>query len=118
AANVDIAFIVCGLDGDFEPRRIERYQAIAAEGGVQAVVILNKADVCADERAALDQVPGAAIVSARSGLGFAAIEDRLTPGTTAVLLGSSGAGKSTILNRLLGNPLQRTAEVRSSDSRG
>lgn len=119
AANVDVAFIVCGLDGDFNPRRIERYQAIAFEGNVRPVVVLNKADACVDVVAAAGQVRAdVLVVSALTGVGFDAVEALLTPDVTAVLLGSSGAGKSTILNRLLGAGRQTTGAVRDSDSRG
>ncbi len=120
AANVDIAFIVCGLDGDFNPRRIERYLAIAYDGNVRPVVVLSKADACADVAAAIEQVRAEVllVVSALTGEGFEALEAMLTSGVTAVLLGSSGAGKSTILNRLLGGERQLTGAVRESDSRG
>lgn len=115
AANVDIAFVVCGLDGDFNPRRIERYLAIAYEGNVRPVVVLNKADM---GEAREVRAPEVLVVSALTGTGFDALEAILTPDVTAVLLGSSGAGKSTILNRLLGGGRQRTGAVRESDSRG
>jgi ribosome biogenesis GTPase len=120
AANVDVAFIVCGLDGDFNPRRIERYLAMVFAGNVRPVVVLNKADACSDVAAAMAEVRAAEVlvVSALAGTGFDAVIERLTPGVTAVLLGSSGAGKSTMLNRLLGDDRQRTSKVRESDSRG
>ena len=124
AANIDVAFLVAGLDGDANLRRLERYLAIAREGGVQPVVVLNKADVCADVEAALAEaaaVAGPAVilaVSARTGAGCDAIPAMLGPGVTAVLLGSSGAGKSTLLNRFLGGELHATAPVRESDHRG
>jgi ribosome biogenesis GTPase len=116
AANVDIAFIVCGLDGDFNARRIERYLAMAFEGGVRPVVVLNKVDIAVT--VAEIRAPDVLRVSALNGAGFEAIEAMLLPGVTAVLLGSSGAGKSTILNRLLGGVRQKTGAVRESDSRG
>lgn len=129
AANVDLAFIVSGLDGDHNLRRLERYLAIAIEGGVAPVIVLNKADLATDLQAIADEtrsvlgnIPVLA-VSAATGQGFAAIQDVLKqdflkPEATAVLLGSSGAGKSTITNRLLGFDRQETGSVRESDSRG
>ncbi|MEP7364301.1 MAG: ribosome small subunit-dependent GTPase A [Acidobacteriota bacterium] len=124
AANVDLAMIVCGLDGDFNPRRLERYLALAQEGGVEPVIVLNKADACAghEERVAeTRQASGGAAVlvaSALTGDGCAAVCALLAPGITAVLLGSSGAGKSTLLNRIVGSEIHSTGDVRADDSRG
>ena len=124
AANVDLALILCGLDGDFNPRRIERYLAVAHEGGVEPVIVLNKADCCDDREdrlAATRAVAGDSLVlliSALSGEGCEALAGLLAPGVTAVLLGSSGAGKSTLLNRITGSELHSTAAVRQHDSRG
>ncbi len=124
AANVDLALIVCGLDGDFNVRRIERYLAMAHDGNVKPVVILNKADSCEAVAKALLETETVAratpvlAVSARTGLGFDALDALLPAGATVVLLGSSGAGKSTILNRLFGGERQRTGEVHAADSRG
>jgi len=124
AANIDTAFIVCGLDGDFKIRRLERYIAIVREGGVEPVVLLNKADVCADAAAAAAEARRAArtatvlTISARTGAGCEAVKEMIGPGMTAVLLGSSGAGKSTLLNRIVGAEVQKTAAIRESDARG
>ena len=124
AANVDLALIVSGLDGDFNSRRLERYLAIAREGVVTPVVVLNKADLAGGVDSVVEEARRVArsapvvAMSARTGAGCEAIEALLGPGVTAVLLGSSGAGKSTLLNRLLGVEAQRTAEVRESDGRG
>jgi ribosome biogenesis GTPase len=124
AANVDLAFLVCGLDGDFNVRRLERFLAITIDGGVEPVVVLNKADICASVEAAFDEARQCAglapvlAISARTGLGCEAIDALLGPGVTAVLLGSSGAGKSTLLNRIAGGQVQKTAPVRESDDRG
>ena len=124
AANIDILFVVCGLDGDFKPRRIERYLLLACESGAKPAVVLNKADVYMDVAEAADRIAeiasGAPVltVSAREGWGLAALEAHLKPGLTAAFAGSSGAGKSTLVNRLLGGAQQTVQEVRASDSRG
>jgi ribosome biogenesis GTPase len=124
AANVDVAFVVCGLDGDFDLRRIERYLAVVYAGGATPVVVLNKTDIDLDlegHRSAVAAVaPGVPIfaISAREGTGVTElVAAHLHPGTTTVVLGSSGVGKSTLANTLLGQERQRTAETRS-DSRG
>jgi len=124
AANIDVLFVVCGLDGDFNARRIERYLLLAWESGAKPVVILNKADVCMDVAAAADCVAeiasGAPVltINAREGWGLPALEAHLGPGQTAAFAGSSGAGKSTLVNRLLGHEQQLVQEVRADDSRG
>ncbi|HEY2016021.1 MAG TPA: ribosome small subunit-dependent GTPase A [Bryobacteraceae bacterium] len=124
AANIDLVFLVCGLDGDFNLRRLERYLTLAQESGASPVIVLNKADVCDDlaarRREIADIAGGAPVVScsARDGEGLDGLLAFLAPGRTVALLGSSGVGKSTIVNRLSGEELLRTAEVRASDSRG
>lgn len=124
AANVDTALLVSALDGDFNPRRVERYLAQCWESGAKPVIVLNKADACEDARekaAQMERVAvGAAlcVVSAKTGQGFEEIQEFLRPGNTLVLLGSSGVGKSTIANRLLGQAVQGVRPVRESDSRG
>ena len=124
AANIDVLFVVTGLDGDFNPRRIERYLLLAWESGAKPVVVLNKADVCADVEEAAGSIAALAsgapvlVVSAIEGWGLAALEAHLQPAQTAALAGSSGAGKSTLINRLLGRDQQRVQEVRAGDSRG
>jgi ribosome biogenesis GTPase len=124
AANIDMVFLVCGLDGDFNLRRLERYLTLAAESGAQPVVVLNKSDVCAEadvRRAEAAGVAGAApvvMLSAREGAGLDALAAFLAPGRTVALLGSSGVGKSTIVNCLLGEERMRTNDVRESGSRG
>jgi ribosome biogenesis GTPase len=124
AANVDTVFLVAGLDGDFNLRRLERYLTLAWEGGARPVVVLSKADVCDDVAARVAEaegvaagVPVLAVSSALEG-GLAPLEAYLEPGHTLALLGSSGVGKSTIVNRLLGAETQRTSAVREHDSRG
>jgi ribosome biogenesis GTPase len=124
AANVDTVFLVAGLDGDFNPRRIERALVLAWESGASPVIVLSKADVCADvaaHRVDVEAVaPGVPVLalSALAGDGLEALAPYLVPGLTIALLGSSGVGKSTLINRLLGWERQATREVRSHDSRG
>lgn len=124
AANVDTALLVSALDGDFSPRRVERYLAQCWESGARPVIVLNKADVCGDARvksAEMERIAvgtAVCVVSAKTGDGFSELEEFLRPGQTLVLLGSSGVGKSTIVNRLLGHAVQEVQPVRESDSRG
>lgn len=126
AANVDTAFVVCGLDADFNPRRIERYLLLVGGGGVQPVIVLTKADRDGSDAAAAlaaladlraQGVPVLAL-NARDPAAVAALAPWLAPGMTAVLVGSSGAGKSTLTNSLLGEQRMKTAQVREHDSRG
>jgi ribosome biogenesis GTPase / thiamine phosphate phosphatase len=124
AANVDLVFLVCGLDGDFNVRRLERYLALASESGAEAVVVLNKADLCPDLEKRLAETAaaarGAPIIPATTKTpgGLDGIRAFLAYGRTVALLGSSGVGKSAIVNCLLGEQRFRTNEVRESDSRG
>ena len=117
AANVDVALIATALPGDLSARRLERYLTLAWESGATPVVLLTKSDLSSDASAAVAEVslsaPGAAVVpiSALTGDGIADLMAHLVPGRTAVLLGSSGVGKSTLVNRLLGVDRQRTADV-------
>ena len=124
ASNVDTVFLVMGLDGDFNPRRLERALVLAWESGAEPVVLLNKADVASDleaRRAEIEQVAGGVpvcVIAAKHGDGLEALAPWLRPGRTVALLGSSGVGKSTLVNRLLGRDKQRTNTVRQSDQRG
>lgn len=124
AANVDVALLVSSLDGDFNPRRVERYLSQCWESGAKPVVVLNKADVCEAPQEKIEEMERVAmgvsvcVVSAKTGQGFDELRKYLAPGQTLVLLGSSGVGKSTIVNRLLGHAIQEVQEVRESDSRG
>jgi ribosome biogenesis GTPase / thiamine phosphate phosphatase len=124
AANIDTVFLMMGLDRDFSLRRIERYLATAHEGGASPVVVLNKTDLCDDLTARVAEVEAAAggapvvAVSTKRDAQMAAIEPYLAPGRTIALLGSSGVGKSTLVNRLVGHDLQRTRAVRESDQKG
>jgi ribosome biogenesis GTPase len=124
AANVDLAFLVAGLDGDFNLRRLERYLAVAWSSSVTPIVVLNKADIARDLDERLVAVTGIApgvpvvVLSALTGDHLADLSPHLTTGHTAVVLGSSGVGKSTLVNALLGEQRQATATVREDDSRG
>ncbi|MEO0490913.1 MAG: ribosome small subunit-dependent GTPase A [Cyanobacteria bacterium J06659_2] len=123
-ANVDTALLISGLDGDFNPRRIERYLVQTWESGANPVIVLNKADQCdrvAEKIADLDAIAlGVPIlpISAEYGTGLEHLNPYLQPGQTLVLLGSSGVGKSTLTNQLLGQTVQPTQSVRQDDSRG
>lgn len=124
AANVDLVFAVCGLDGDFNIRRIERYLARIWASGAKPSVILNKADICVDAAARMAEVEDHAfgtpvhVVSALRAEGIEAVSACVKEGMTVALVGSSGAGKSTLLNALLGEERMLTREVSSPDGRG
>lgn len=123
AANIDVAFLVCGLDADWNPRRLERYLVLTQESGARPVIVLNKSDLVMDPapiETELHRVAaGVAIhwVSALEGRGLNRLLDSLPQGMTGALLGSSGAGKSTLMNALAGTD-QATQKVRESDQRG
>jgi ribosome biogenesis GTPase / thiamine phosphate phosphatase len=124
AANVDVAFVVTAADRDLNARRLERFVAVAGAGGAEAVLVLAKADLAADLPAALAVVRGAApgrpvlVTSAPRGIGLDGLAAVVGRGRTAVLLGSSGVGKSTLVNALLGAERQATRPVRVRDDRG
>lgn len=124
ATNVDLVFIVMGLDGDFNISRLERYLLLVEQSGIKPVVVLNKSDLLEDDNSMLNQVEQLTgnvpvlVVSALVGDGMDELASYIKNGDTAVLLGSSGAGKSTITNWLLGENKQAVNEIRLDDSRG
>lgn len=124
AANLDVAFVVQALDLTFNPRRMERFLVMVHEGGARAVVVLNKADLAddlekrvAEARACAGPVP-VVVVSARTRRGLAELRRHVEPGRTCAFVGTSGVGKSSLINRLHGEAIQATLEVREADSKG
>jgi ribosome biogenesis GTPase len=125
AANIDHVLVVCGLDADFNPRRIERYLLVIQASGAMPVLVLTKADKGADVNAALELLSSLTergipvhALNAKDPEQVAALYPYLGPGHSVVLVGSSGAGKSTLTNTLLGTQRMKTAAVRANDSRG
>ncbi len=124
AANIDTVFLVTGLDGNYNLRRIERYLVVAWESGATPVIVLNKADLCGNVEEIVQEVETVAlsvpivVMSAINDQGLDQVLAFIKPGTTGALLGSSGVGKSTIINHLLGEELLKTREVRATDDRG
>lgn len=123
AANVDLVFVVTSVSRDLNPRRLERYLAAVLDSGAAPLLVLNKTDLVEDPRplaeAMVDVALGAPLflVSARTGAGIEALRRRVGPGVTAALIGSSGVGKSSLANRLLGHDVQTIREVRD-DGKG
>ncbi len=125
AANVDTVCVLMGLDGDFNPARIQRYLALIEGSGAQALILLSKADLHPEQaaqlaalRAALPADASTLAINAKGAALHAQLAPWLLPGATLALVGSSGAGKSTLTNTLLGHAAQATAAVRARDSRG
>ncbi|CZQ84844.1 ribosome small subunit-dependent GTPase A [Trichococcus ilyis] len=121
AANIDIAFICMSLNNDFNLRRLERYLAIAWDSGATPVIVLTKADLCADIPEKLREIETIAfgvdvlVTSSLSEDGYTAVLKYIVPGQTVVFIGSSGVGKSTLINRILGEDLNETREIRKDD---
>ncbi len=124
AANIDLVFIVTAAGRDLNPRRLERYLALVNATGARPVILVNKADLAEDppslERAVAPVAAGVPVIflSALTGAGLSALDPFLAPGTTVALVGSSGVGKSTLINALLGRAVQETACVRGYDEKG
>lgn len=124
AANLDLLFVVSGLDHDYNPRRLERYLILAKESGIRPVLVLNKTDLHENPSDVVKEAEGLAngievvALSAQTDNSIDQLNDFVSPAETAALAGSSGVGKSTILNRLCGMQKQLTSEVRLHDSRG
>ena len=124
AANVDIAFVVSSLGPDLEPRRLERYLVTIWESGAAPEIVLTKADRYEDPWEMVAEVEAVAlgvpvhVVSALTGQGCDALRARLTTGQTSVLIGSSGVGKSTLVNRWMGEEVMATTETREDDDEG
>ena len=124
AANFDYVFILQSLNHDLNVRRMERYLTQAWQSGAVPVVVLTKADLVEDAQEAIQMIEDVAVgvdvfaVSARTGEGLKALESYLKPGKTLVLLGSSGVGKSSLVNALAGKEIMTTGEIREDDSKG
>jgi ribosome biogenesis GTPase len=127
AANIDTVFIITGLDNNFNINRIERYVTLIWSSGARPVIILNKADMLEDahqKEEIYQQITSVAIdlpihfISAATGEGMLELQQYFTKGSTIAMVGSSGVGKSTLINSLLGNIQQKTVAVREKDAKG
>jgi ribosome biogenesis GTPase len=126
AANIDTVFVVHAVNAAVNKRRLERELVLAFDSGARPVVVVSKIDTVAasDRDHVMDELASVAIdvemvaVSSRSGEGIGRMRELCAPGTTVAFIGASGVGKSTLVNTLVGEELQRTAEVRSDDQRG
>jgi ribosome biogenesis GTPase len=123
-ANIDTVLLVTSLNADFSPRRLERYVAVAVESGARPVLVLSKADICddLDDKIAALQALATHVpihpVSVKAGIGLEALAPYFVTGQTVAILGSSGVGKSTLVNHLLGHERQKVKEIRISDQEG
>jgi ribosome biogenesis GTPase len=124
AANVDVFFVVTSANRDLNPRRLERYLTAVWDSGAAPVIVLNKVDLVGDAATMREAVAEVALaaplveVSALTGFGIGALREHVAPGTTVALVGSSGVGKSSLINRLLGEEKQDVKAIREDDARG
>lgn len=124
AANLDTVLVMTALNADFNVRRLERFLTVSLESGATPVLVLNKLDACAEPGPFLEQAKVAAgsapvvAISAKTAEGLDSLNAWIKPGLTIGLIGSSGVGKSTLVNRLAGNEDIKTAETRAKDERG
>lgn len=124
AANVDICFLVVSANADFSVNRIARYASAVLQGGSKPVVVLTKADLCSDLSEYMHRINEICgniqmhCVSSKTGVGIDELHQYLVPGTTIGLFGSSGVGKSTLINTLLGREIMRTGDIREKDDKG
>jgi ribosome biogenesis GTPase len=124
AANIDVVFVVTSMNADLNPRRLERFLAAAWQSGARPVVVLTKADLCGQSESQAAEIATLAsgcpvlVVSVHQKLGLDGLMDHILPGETCVLIGSSGVGKSTLVNALLGEERMATQGIREADGRG
>lgn len=124
AANIDVVFVVSSMNADLNPRRLERFLAAAWQSGARPVLVLTKSDLSenpegqAAEIAAMASSCPVVVVSVRQGIGLDNLMEHILPGETCVLIGSSGVGKSTLVNALLGEERMATQGIREADARG
>ena len=121
AANIDRVLVVSSVDGDFNERRLERYLVAIAGSGAEGIIVITKADLIEDPEAVAavaSKLAPTLFTSARTGLGMDALRAQMPRGTTVALVGSSGVGKSALVNALLGRSAQHEGRVREHDNRG
>ena len=124
ATNIDTVFLVNALNNNYNVRRLERYLILAWESGANPVIVLSKADLCDDVEEKLAELEGVApgvpvlVISALENRGMDELKEYVKAGSTVALLGSSGVGKSTVVNHLMGYEVMKTKEIRESDQEG